>query len=162
MTNFDENDLRRALGNFATGICLVTTLKDHMPLAITINSFSSVSLDPPLVLWSIQNELSICDAFVNCDRFCINVLSELQVGLSDIYSQEGKNNLDLDHIDNNNPEMLLIKDALVQFTCKNDRTISCGDHTIIIGRLDEIYFDDQASRPLLFHRGSYASLDDSS
>ncbi len=162
MTNLDENDLRRALSNFATGVCLVTTLKDHVPLAITINSFSSVSLDPPLVLWCIQNELSICDAFVNCDRFWINVLGELQVGLSDIYSQEGKNNLDLEHIDNKDPEMPLIKDALVQFACKNDRTISCGDHTIIIGRLCEIYFDDQANRPLLFHRGSYASLDHSS
>ena len=162
MASFDDKDLRRAFGSFATGVCLVATYKDHMPIAITVNSFSSVSLEPPMVLWCIQNGLSISDAYQRCDEFSINVLSEFQADLSNIYSQEGKNNLALKHIDNNRPQTPLIKDALVQFVCVTDRTIFCGDHTIVIGRVNEIYFCDLVRRPLLFHGGSYVSLDHSS
>ena len=159
MTSFNEKELRTAFSLFATGVCLVATYKDRTPIAITVNSFSSVSLKPPIILWCIQNELSIRDAYENCDQFSVNILSQSQLNLSNIYSQEGKDNLALEHIDNKRSLVPLIKNAIVQFVCATDKTIVCGDHTIIIGRVEEIHFCDTAGGPLLFHGGSYASLD---
>ena len=159
MTCFDNQALRRAFGSFATGVCLVATYKDGEPIAITVNSFSSVSLEPPMVLWCIQNELSISHAYQSCDQFSINVLSESQVDLSNIYSREGKNDLALEHMDSDRSQVPLIKDVLVQYICVTDRTIACGDHTIILGNVNEIYFCNPTGRPLLFHGGSYVSLD---
>ena len=159
MTSFDDQVLRRAFGSFATGVCLVATYKDGGPIAITVNSFSSVSLEPPMVSWCIQNELSISHAYQSCDQFSINVLSEFQVDLSNIYSQEGKNDLALEHMDSHRSKVPLINGSLVQYICATDRTIACGDHTIVLGKVNEIYFCDLPGRPLLFHGGSYISLD---
>ena len=159
MNSLDHQTLRRAFGSFATGVCLVATYKDGSPIAITVNSFSSVSLEPPMILWCVQNQLSISHAYQACDQFSINVLSESQVDLSNIYSQEGKNDLALEHMDQDRSQVPLIKDALVQYVCVTDRTISCGDHTIVLGKVNEIYFCDLPGRPLLFHGGSYVSLD---
>ena len=86
----DTGDFRQALGQFATGVCLVTLDDPGLgPLATTVNSFSSVSLDPPLVLWSIQNSSDHLAVYTKCPHFGISVLSSEQGALSGQYAQRG-------------------------------------------------------------------------
>jgi len=96
--SFDGRELRNALGRFATGVCLITTtLEKQQALAMTANSFSSVSLDPPLVLWSLQNNSDVFGAFAGAKHFAINILSQEQEDLSNRYAKKGEHEIDPDH-----------------------------------------------------------------
>ena len=96
--SFDGRELRNALGRFATGVCLITTVtEDGEPLALTANSFSSVSLAPPLVLWNLQNNSDVYAHFATPNYFAINVLSLEQQALSNQYAKKGEHTLAPDH-----------------------------------------------------------------
>ncbi len=96
--SFDGRELRNALGRFATGVCIVTTVSDtQQALGMTANSFSSVSLDPPLVLWSLQNNSDVYDVFSRPRHFAINILSKEQQAHSNQYARKGQHGLDPAH-----------------------------------------------------------------
>lgn len=146
------------MGRFATGVCVVTTVtEDQRALGMTANSFSSVSLDPPLVLWNLQNGSEVFAAFANPGTFAINVLAREQESLSNQYAKKGDHQLDPAHFHLGGNGAPLITDALVSFECSLEATHEGGDHLIIVGRiLDMVSRPDGA--PLLFYGGAYGEL----
>jgi flavin reductase (DIM6/NTAB) family NADH-FMN oxidoreductase RutF len=149
---------RDALGNFATGVCVITAAAEQgAPIGMTVNSFASVSLEPPLVLWSIQKNSECFDLFNTVDQFAINILSAEQEEHSRRYSKKGQHELSASHYflgQSGNP--ILIK-ALTNLECCVWARYPGGDHLIIVGEV--LAFSIRPTgHPLLFSKGKYAQL----
>ncbi|MDX1733656.1 MAG: flavin reductase family protein [Halioglobus sp.] len=156
--SFDGRELRNALGRFATGVCLITAAtKDGKALAMTANSFSSVSLEPPLVLWCLQNNSDVYDAFANPRYFGINILALEQQDLSGQYARKEQHELDPAHYSEGKHGVPVIRDALVSFECEMEATHEGGDHLIIVGRVRDMLQRDGGD-PLLFFSGGYREI----
>ena len=159
MSDFSSLDFRSALGHFATGVCLVTAVdKAGKPQTVTVNSFSSVSLEPPLVLWSVQKDSDVYDLFCAAEAFAIGVLTRDQESHSSYYAQKDCHLLADEHFlpgDNGAP---LIRDALVNFECTLQEAIDGGDHTILLGRVTRLVPGKADAAPLVFYAGEYRSL----
>lgn len=153
--NFKE--LRENFGLFATGIAIASTIDlKNIRHLITINSFSSVSLEPPLLLFSIDNKSSGFSAFTNTKHFAINLLTEDQIEISKIFSKTDKKSAKLDDYfiktDSNN---LIVKDCLGYFECERERIIEAGDHHIIIGKVVSFAKLNSEKKPLIYFKGNY-------
>ena len=156
--SIDGRELRNALGRFATGVCLITLeTGDGDALALTANSFSSVSLDPPLVLWNLQNNSDVFEHYARGQYFAINILADNQQSLSDSYARKGEHNLHPDHFRRGVKGSPVINGALVSFECELEATHEGGDHLIIVGRVLEMTAADGGD-PLLFFGGAYRAL----
>ena len=157
LMNMDTGDFRQALGQFATGVCLVTLDDPELgPLATTVNSFSSVSLDPPLVLWSIQNSSDHLAVYTECQHFGISVLSSEQGALSSQYAQRGGHSVQAEHFATGPQGEPKLIDALAHFTCATYAVHPGGDHQIIVGEV--LQFESREAAPLIFHSGAYRAL----
>lgn len=153
----DGRELRNALGRFATGVCLITTVsKDGEPLALTANSFSSVSLDPPLVLWSLQNNSDVYDIYSEAERYAINVLADGQQDLSTRYARKGDHLLEEGHYHLGESGAPLIDGALLSLECTLQASHAGGDHIILVGSVDAMHVAE--GDPLLFYGGAYRAL----
>jgi len=156
--SFDGRELRDALGRFATGVCVITTLDEQQQaLGMTANSFSSVSLDPPLVLWALQNSSDHYAAFSSPRYFAINILSSEQQSHSNQYAKKGDHLLDQAHYSSGKYGAPIITDALVSFECELEATHEGGDHLIIVGRVRAMQ-QRSSGEPLLFFSGGYREL----
>lgn len=156
--SIDGRELRNALGRFATGVCLITLeTSEGECIALTANSFSSVSLDPPLVLWSLQNNSDVFDHYAQGQHFAINILSSDQQSLSDAYAKKGEHSLDASHYKAGVKGAPVIHGALVSFECELEATHEGGDHLIIVGRVHDMTAADGGD-PLLFFSGAYRGL----
>ena len=156
--NIDGRELRDALGRFATGVCLITAVTEEgEALGLTANSFSSVSLDPPLVLWSLQNNSDVYDVFARPKYYAINVLCSEQQELSNQYARKGQHELDSAHFRPGKYGAPIIHDALVNFECELEATHEGGDHLIIVGRVRDM-ITRATGDPLLFYCGGYCAL----
>jgi flavin reductase (DIM6/NTAB) family NADH-FMN oxidoreductase RutF len=156
--SFSSRELRDALGRFATGVCLVTAIDgEGRALAITVNSFASVSLEPPLILWSVQKDSDLYEVFAFAEHFAIGVLSEAQEAHSTAYSLKDGHHLDAGHFTLGENGAPLITGALVNFECGLERALDGGDHTILLGRVTRVVEGD-AEAPLLFFGGAYRYL----
>ena len=154
----DGRELRNALGRFATGVCVITTLNDKgEAVGMTANSFSSVSLDPALVLWCLQNGSDIYDTFAHAKRFAINILSSEQLDLSNLYAKKGDHLMAPEHYRIGVNGAPVVRDALVSFECDLDATHEGGDHLIIVGRVQNLE-SRPTGDPLLFFSGGYREL----
>jgi len=153
----DLRDYRTALGSFGTGVAIATTCDAQgQPAGLTINSFSSVSLTPPMVLWSLSKTSSKYAAFQSGSHFCINILQKDQLSLAMQFSRHAD-----DKFLNTAWEAGLggapkILGALATFECRNTVHYEGGDHTIFLGEV-EAYAHHQGE-PLLFHRGSFGGF----
>ena len=153
----DTGDFRQALGQFATGVCLVTVNDPELgPLATTVNSFSSVSLDPPLVLWSIQNSSDHLVVYTECQHFGISVLSAEQDALSGQYAQRGGHRAQAEHFTSGPQGEPQLIDALAHFSCTARAIHPGGDHQIIVGEV--LQFESTDAAPLIFYGGGYRAL----
>ena len=156
--SIDGRELRNALGRFATGVCLITLeTGDGDALALTANSFSSVSLDPPLVLWNLQNNSDVFEHYAREQYFAINILADNQQSLSDSYARKGEHNLHPDHFRRGVKGSPVINGALASFECELEATHEGGDHLIIVGRVLEMT-EAAGGDPLLFFGGAYRAL----
>jgi flavin reductase (DIM6/NTAB) family NADH-FMN oxidoreductase RutF len=156
--SFDARELRNALGRFATGVCLITTISDTgRALGMTANSFSSVSLDPPLLLWCLQNNSDVYDVFANPAYFAVNILSTEQQAHSNQYAKKGQHELDSAHYRLGKYGSPVIRNALVTFECELEVAHEGGDHLIILGRVKEMH-QRSTGEPLLFYSGGYHEL----
>ncbi len=155
----DSRAFRDALGRFATGVTVITTMTDKGPIGITANSFASVSLDPPLVLWSPARTSRRFAAFAEAQRFAIHVLAADQ---PDVCNRFAKDGYDFDGLDwvSGAAETPLIRNCLARFECTQHATHDGGDHLIIIGRVEAAEFCD--GEPLLFSRGAFGRFTDAS
>jgi flavin reductase (DIM6/NTAB) family NADH-FMN oxidoreductase RutF len=156
--SFDGRELRNALGRFATGVTVITTVSDkQQAVGMTANSFSSVSLDPPLVLWSLKNNSDGYDVFSSPQHFAINILSTEQQAQSNQYAKKGQHELDPADYRLGKYGAPVIRHALVTFECELEATHEGGDHLIIVGRVREMQ-ERPSGEPLLFYCGRYREL----
>ena len=153
----DTVEFRQALGRFATGVCLVTVEDPELgPLATTVNSFSSVSLDPPLVLWSIQSSSDHLAVYTECKHFGISVLTAAQQVLSGQYAQRGGHSAQAEHFTQGPHGEPRLVDALAHFSCAPYAVHPGGDHQIIVGEV--LQFESGEGDPLIFYSGGYRAL----
>ncbi len=155
----NSREFRNALGCFATGVTVVTTRRaDGVPVGITANSFSSVSLDPPLVLWCIDKSSDCFDDFQAADRFAINVLAADDMNVSNDMARTGRDGVG-DHGFSDGPVLGLpvLERALAHFECEVEHRHAGGDHVILVGRVKGMQ-SRQDGDPLLYFRGKYAAI----
>jgi flavin reductase (DIM6/NTAB) family NADH-FMN oxidoreductase RutF len=155
LPDFTDRELRDALGRFATGVTVVTTMTAAGPLGITANSFSSVSLDPPLVLWSPARKSRRFPAFEAATHFAVHVLSAGQRALAEQFSGRGEGFAGIDYVPGYG-EAPLIDGCTARFECRHAAGYDGGDHLIVVGEVLRLAQADLP--PLLYHRGSYVSL----
>lgn len=156
LADCDSRDFRDALGCFATGVTIVTT---HAPtpgdyIGVTANSFASVSLDPPLVLFSLGKKTRSLAAFLAARHFAVNVLSRSQLALSQRFAQAATDKWSgIDH------ELWafdcpIFPGCVASFECSKDKTYEGGDHVIFVGHVEHMSCNPEAE-PLLFLKGRY-------
>lgn len=160
MTNskhFDGRDLRRAFGNFATGVTIVTTLDAAgNPCGFTANSFTSVSIEPPLLLVSIAKTAYGCEVFTSSQGFAVNILAREQRELSNRFAASGADkfaNLDWQGKVSGSP---IVDGVVAWFDCAHHEQVDAGDHVILIGRVLDYAYNTHT--PLGFCRGAYVSF----
>lgn len=151
----DSDSFRGALGSFVTGVTIVTTDSPEGPVAIVANSFSSVSLDPPLVLWSPAKSSKRFALFAGSRRFAIHVLGADQ---RDICAAIVRSKTAINDVPTHKSHcgMPIIEGALATFECNLEATHDAGDHVIIVGRVTKAHH--QGGDPLVFHAGLYGTL----
>ncbi len=154
----DSRKFRNALGCFATGVAVITTqARGRAPIGITVNSFSSVSLDPPLILWSLDKKSDTLPVFSAIDAFTVNVLREDHREISTRLSRQGDHSLEqlVTRVGTNG--LPAIEEALAHFECEVYARHDAGDHIILLGRVTHFEYSEDG-RPLLYHRGGYQGL----
>jgi len=154
----DPRELRAALGRFATGVTVITTrTRDGALVGLTANSFSALSLDPPLVLWSLKHTSSSLQAFLASGSFAINVLAEDQRDLSHQFATPATDKFaGVGHAPGHGG-CPVIERSLATFECSIEQTTTGGDHILFIGRVQRACYRDGA--PLLFSSGRYCAAE---
>lgn len=157
--SFESREFRDALGKFATGVCIITAEpKGGKPMGMTVNSFASLSLDPPLILWSIQNDSECLPAFENnIEYFAVNILEAEHEAESNRYAKRGDHDLAEDIYFMGETGVPVLKGPITYFECRIDTIHDGGDHKIIVGRVEAMQ-DNSAGDPLLFYSGKYRGL----
>jgi flavin reductase (DIM6/NTAB) family NADH-FMN oxidoreductase RutF len=145
--------LRKALGSFATGVAVVTAPAGVGAAGITINSFASLSLDPPLVLWSLNARSASLGVFRSAPYFAINILSEQQSQLSARFAAPRPDKFDGVEWKAGLGGAPLIAGCVAHFECGTASQIEGGDHVLFIGRVARLWQDDRDA--LMFYRGRY-------
>jgi flavin reductase (DIM6/NTAB) family NADH-FMN oxidoreductase RutF len=155
----DPRAFRNALGAFPTGVCIVTTRRaSGERIGLTVSSFSSVSLNPALVLWSLTRGAPSAAAFRAAERFAVNVLAEDQRGLASHFARPAADKfaaVDASFADGI-AGLPLLEGAAARFQCRNSFQEYGGDHIVFIGSVEKHEAWDR--QPLVFHRGRYARL----
>ncbi|CAD5373701.1 Flavin reductase [Rubrivivax sp. A210] len=153
----DKRRLRTALGRFATGVTIVSCVDEGGRwVGLTVSSFSSLSLEPPLVLWSLRQESPNLAAFEAAPRFAVNVLAEAQIGLSRRFASSHDHRFGEGEWALGAHGQPVLKDAVAVFECETVTRQDAGDHRLYIGRV--LAFAEHAHAPLLYRSGHYHSL----
>src|SRR5665213_249212 len=149
----DSREFRRCLGQFSTGVTVITGRAGETLVGMTVNSFSSVSLDPPLILWSLDKKSSRFSSFQSAPHFAINVLAESQVALSRHFGHAMHEQFaGVEWEKGKNGAPLLAGTAAV-FECTREAQHEAGDHVIVVGRVTRSVLFER--RVLLFSQGRY-------
>lgn len=157
--------LRQALGSYPTGVTVVTTrAPDGRAVGLTVNSFASLSLEPPLLLWSLSNRSPSLRAFRSASHFAINVLAHGQQALAQRFANprvvdkfEGLRLLRPAAPHGAGQDAPVLADGAAWFVCACRDAIETGDHTLFIGRV-EAYDSAAPQAPLVFHAGAFTAL----
>jgi len=155
----DPRSLRNALGCLATGVTVITTRAPKgQPVGITANSFSAVSLQPPLVLFSLNRGAYSLRSFLSAHNFAVNILRADQHELASNFAVPLQDKWKGIQYEVWETGCAILPDALASFECKIRYTYDGGDHVIFVGEVLRMTADLEG-RPLLFYRGRYSSLD---
>jgi flavin reductase (DIM6/NTAB) family NADH-FMN oxidoreductase RutF len=147
---------RSVLGHFATGITVITAMDDGEPVGIAANSFTSVSLDPPLVLFCAAKTSSTWPRIQRAGHFCVNVLDEHQEHVSRLFAQKGVDRFaEIDW--SRTARGPILHDVHAYLDCTIETEHDAGDHVIVVGRVHELGLTADAG-PLLFYQGRYGRL----
>ncbi|MBO9604271.1 MAG: flavin reductase family protein [Novosphingobium sp.] len=157
MKTIEPSEFRNALGRFATGVTVITTVDEAgLRYGVTANSYNSVSLDPPLVLWSLANTSRSMEAFAACKAFAVHILGAHQEELAMRFASRGEDKFaDLDTREGFGG-VPLFDDCVAHFECVAENRFEGGDHQIFLGRV--VNFEACDHEPLLFHRGRFAKV----
>ena len=152
MKTLDSKFLRKTLGKYSTGVTVVTSIdNDGNPIGMTVNSFTSVSLQPALVLWCIDKKQPSYNSFMNAEGYAVNILSKDQNDLCYKFASQHDDkfeNVDWNRSENGFP---LVKKSLAWFDCKKWNYYSGGDHQILVGEVTS--FDSSELKPLIYWNG---------
>jgi flavin reductase (DIM6/NTAB) family NADH-FMN oxidoreductase RutF len=148
--------LRQVLGQFATGVTVVTTVDDQQrDVGLTVNSYTSVSLQPPLVLWCLGRKSTLLDTFSTAPRFAINVLSAAQADLALRFAGAAADKFAGIALQRGIGEVALLPGSVATLQCVRRDVLDGGDHVILLGEV--VQMQQSAGDALLFHRGEFAS-----
>ena len=153
----DLRAYRDALGSFPTGVAVVTANGADAHFGITVNSFTSVSLDPPLVLWCMDRRSRRHDIFVKAEGFTISILGTGHKEVSSRLARPGEHALDGIALIETALGPPALADSLAIFECMAERKMEGGDHTILLGQVLRFSRPSQ-SAPLVYFRGKYSAL----
>lgn len=154
----DRIELRNAFGLFPTGVTVITANPEgHSPFGMTVNSFSSLSLEPPLLLWSMQNDSECAAGFEAATHYTVNVLAESGEELSRRYAKKGDHELLEADFHIGESGCAVLNSCLASFECAMEQRVEGGDHTILIGRVVAMNATP-GDKPLLFFGGQYQRL----
>jgi flavin reductase (DIM6/NTAB) family NADH-FMN oxidoreductase RutF len=157
--SFDKKTLRSALGTFGTGVTIVScTAPGQKPIGLTANSFNSVSLEPAIVLWSLQKTSPSLSAFDACGRFVINVLALDQIELSRRFSSAIPDKFNGVDYRLGIEGLPVLESCAANFECKTIQRLEVGDHVLFLGQIEAYTHKDQAT--LLYVQGNYAKAGD--
>lgn len=156
-TTIDKAQFRKALGSFTTGVTIVTTRgddgKDH---GLTANSFNSVSMDPPMVLWSLGKNSTSIAAFNGADHFAVHILAADQEAVSNRFAKSGADKFAGTKVTRGHGEVPLLDGCTARFECRVACKYDGGDHVIFVGEV--LSLDHFQRPPLIFHGGNYGLL----
>lgn len=150
----DGRAFRRCLGQFATGVTVMTTNNGEQLTGMTVNSFSALSLEPPLVLWSIRRASGSLPTFVEAEHFAVNVLASDQVEEANLFASPAPDKFGTVPWSEGCTGSPLLTGAIATLECAQEQLIDGGDHIIVVGRV--LHFARHAGEPLLFAQGRYA------
>lgn len=154
MTKIDAIALRNCFGKFATGITVITAVApDGSKIGLTVNSFSSLSIDPPMILWSLDNRSNNLGALKAASHFAVNVLASDQMDLSNNFATREEDKFAGVEIFDGKCGMPLLKSTVAHLECKNVNQYPGGDHTIFVGEVE--HFEISNKKPLLYTNGQY-------
>jgi len=157
---FDNRSFRDALGLFVTGVTIITARnEDGEPFGVTANSFNSVSMDPPLILWSLNRASRNVRAFQRAGHFCVHILREDQSELARHFSRSNAAKFEGIEFEPGEGGVPILPRSAARLECRTYAQHDGGDHIIFLGEVIRISADLNA-RPLLFHGGRYAVLSD--
>lgn len=155
----DPKAFRRALGNFATGVTIVTArAQDGTVVGVTASSFNSLSMDPPLILWSSIKDTRSCEVFEDASHFAVNILAADQMDMSNHFARQQMDKFSGVEWEQGIGGAPIFPNCAGRFQCETYAKLDGGDHWIFVGRV--LAFDDFGRPPLCFHRGSYAMVFD--
>lgn len=153
-SGFDPRAFRAALGCFATGITVITAQALGQRVGVTANSFNSLSLTPPLILWSLLKTSSSYPVFEAASHFAVNILAHDQIDLSNHFARSSDDKFSGIDVTEGSGGCLLLPDTCASIQCVRENILDGGDHWILIGRVTAFQASDSA--PLLYHRGRYS------
>ncbi|MGY1690080.1 flavin reductase family protein [Geodermatophilus sp. SYSU D01105] len=153
----DPKVMREVLGHFASGVTVVTALAEDGPVGFTCQSFSSLSLDPPLVVFAPARTSRTWPRLRDIGRFCVNVLAEDQHDLSGTFARSGVDKFAGVHWRPSRQGQPVLDDVVAWIDCELWAEYDGGDHTLVAARVLDLGADGRR-RPLLFHRGAYGLL----
>ncbi len=152
--SFDPRQLRDALATFATGVTVVTALPPGgKPVAMTVNSFAALSLDPPLVLWSAQKGIDPYSDFVASKHYAVHVLHAGQEELACHFARDIDDKFNAIPYTSGIGGLPLLDDFTARFQCHTERLVEGGDHVILLGRVLSV--EHRPAEPLIFHAGRF-------
>jgi 3-hydroxy-9,10-secoandrosta-1,3,5(10)-triene-9,17-dione monooxygenase reductase component len=154
-TSIDAREFRNALGSFTTGVTIATTrdCAGH-DVGLTVNSFNSVSLDPPLVLWSLAKSSNSLAAFIEAEFFAVHILAADQEPLSNLFARRGADKFAMLQVGRGHGEVPLLDGCTARFECRTAFRYAGGDHEILVGEV--LTFEHFDRPPLVFQKGGYA------
>jgi len=158
--SIDSREYRNAMGLFATGITVVTAHVGHQRRGMTANSFTSVSLHPPLLLFCVDRSASMHPLLEVADAFAVNILAHDQRGVSDAFARRGEHEQEMEGMPFHDGALgaPILKGALAWAECRIDARHLAGDHTIIVGRVESMAIERPGEEPLLYFSGGYRAL----
>jgi len=156
MAQIETLTLRKAMGCFATGVAIVTTRRSEQHLGVTVNSFSSVSLEPPLILFSLVRSANIFETFHQATNFAVNILSQGQQRLSNMFARPSTADWNEVTFREGRNGCALLSDCLVQLECSKVSELDGGDHVIFLAEVSQVHLHGSGD-PLLFYRGAYGT-----
>lgn len=148
---------KQVMGNYPTGVTVVTTVtKEGAPIGLTVNSFASVSLDPLLILWSIDKRVSTYEEFISTDKFAVHILAENQGDICSLFASKGIDRFANCKWNLSNNQLPIIEDVSSVLQCKTFKTVDAGDHTILIGEIIDI--QSEMKEPLLYYKRRFGKI----
>lgn len=155
--NFDGNEFRRVLGHYPTGVCAVTTMVNDAPVGMIVGSFTSASLDPPLIAFLPDKRSTTWPKIEAAGRFCVNILAAQQLDVCKVVASRAENKFEQVTYRQSGSGMPMIEGAVAWIDCDLHAIHEAGDHHIALGRVLSLDVGP-ADRPLIFFQGGYGQF----